>query len=329
MKISVLITTRNRCRDLYFCLKSLILCRPSPYEIIVVDNASSDKTEKMIKTVFSNKVKYFREERRGIPYGRNSSIYHASGDILAFVDDDCIVNKRWVEFLLKAFRKTPDIVGLVGKVENYFVCNPYAIAEQCWYVYWRLKTLESVGRKQEILSGDIIDFKNIAFRVEFIRKFKFNETMSTGDFGVEDREISWRIMSNVSDEKKLYYYPAVEIFHKNNINWSKLLKRRFVHGVEMARLMKKCNQGPKVEYKTIYIRFRIFRSWVNYSIAQMLRIKSKFDKIIFIIFFTFLPLVGVFGKLYFYLTSWFFYSHQNQNRNSDTIVKLLKLKFYK
>lgn len=304
MKISVLITTRNRRSDLYFCLRSLILCRPSPYEIIVVDNASSDKTEQMIKTIFSNKVKYFREERRGIPYGRNSSIYHASGDILAFVDDDCIVNQRWIEFILKAFRKLPSIVGLVGKVENYFVCNPYAATEQCWYVYWRLKTLGFIDKEQEILSGDIIDFKNVAFKAEFIRKFKFNETMSTGDFGVEDREISWRIMSNVSSAKILYYYPAVEILHKNNIDWYKLLKRRFAHGLEMARLIEKRKKDyKKVEYKSIFNRFQISNVWVNYSITQMSKIKNKFDKIIFIILFTLLPFVGVLGKLYFYLTS--------------------------
>ena len=173
MKVSVLITTRNRCDDLSDCLKSLFLCRPSPFEIIVIDNDSSDKTAEMINNYYG-RVKCFREKRPGIPYGRNSSMDHASGDILAFIDDDCIVDKNWVWFIQKTFTSEQNIIGLVGKVENYFKQNPYAIAEQCWYTYWRLKVLKSLEENQPIVSGDIIDFKNIAFKSQFIRKFRFN-----------------------------------------------------------------------------------------------------------------------------------------------------------
>lgn len=314
MKISVLITTRNRCNDLFHCLNSVLLCRPLPFEIIVVDNGSSDGTEKMLEDNYSGRIKYFKELRQGIPFGRNASMDCARGDILSFIDDDCVVDKNWVGFIYKAFSLKKNMVGLIGKVENYLSHNPYAAVEQCWYAFWRLRVLKSLNKNQQIVSGDIIDFKNVAFKAEFIRMFKFNESMSVSGFGVEDREISRRILSGTSDHDRLVYYPVVKVLHKNSDSLQKILKRRFFHGLEMGKL----------EYTTMRINKRTYHSmsetnlykFATYSIVQLLNVDNKFDKIIFILLFPLLPFVGLLGRLHFRLILIFLFELQNHKTRS-------------
>ena len=50
---------------------------------------------------------------RGFPFARNLAIRHASGDILVFLDDDCMIQGDWLAQLLEAF-KTPAVVGVQG-----------------------------------------------------------------------------------------------------------------------------------------------------------------------------------------------------------------------
>ncbi len=111
MKVSVIIPTKNRRRYLEDCLKSLFQANTRPDEIIVVDNYSSDCTEKVVQLY---PVKLLRN-RGSLTRSRNLGLGVSIGDIIVYLDDDVIVDKNWLEHLLSAY-SSPEVCGVGGRI---------------------------------------------------------------------------------------------------------------------------------------------------------------------------------------------------------------------
>jgi glycosyltransferase involved in cell wall biosynthesis len=88
-----------------------------PFEVVVVDNNSSDGTAGVIERFASSGVvRSVREPRQGLSYARNRGIAAARGGILAFTDDDVRVDATWVGAIARSFREHPDASLVGGKV---------------------------------------------------------------------------------------------------------------------------------------------------------------------------------------------------------------------
>ncbi|MGY8813338.1 MAG: glycosyltransferase family 2 protein, partial [Gammaproteobacteria bacterium] len=87
LNISVIIPTYNRLESLLRALESVLNQSYQAYEIIIVDDGSTDQTADYIKRNFSN-VKYLYQSNTGVSSARNTGIEHSSGDWLAFLDSD-------------------------------------------------------------------------------------------------------------------------------------------------------------------------------------------------------------------------------------------------
>ena len=110
-KISVVIPTRNRERDLEMCIKSLLKQTCPPHEIIVIDDCSSDNTPTICKKY---NVKYVRNHTRmRQSHGKNVGIQKSTGQLVAFTDDDCAAQRAWLEELSKSLRSDENN-GIVG-----------------------------------------------------------------------------------------------------------------------------------------------------------------------------------------------------------------------
>src|SRR5436309_3772833 len=108
-KISVIICTFNRVKQLGDAIGSLLnqALDKSQYEIVVVNNASTDGTAGLIKSIQSLHVQpeilLIPEPRQGLGYARNTGFKHARGTYTAFIDDDCLATKDWLQSLLDCF----------------------------------------------------------------------------------------------------------------------------------------------------------------------------------------------------------------------------------
>ncbi len=102
---------RNGDRTLDPCLSSLVAqdYPPDRHEILVVDNASTDRTGEIIDRY---PVRHLREQRRGVSNARNQGIEEARGEIIAFIDGDCVAVSDWLRKLVQPFAD-PE-VGCVG-----------------------------------------------------------------------------------------------------------------------------------------------------------------------------------------------------------------------
>jgi glycosyltransferase involved in cell wall biosynthesis len=101
------------------------------YEIIVVDNGSTDETSAVVQRLvvrravaLNAQVRYFYEPRLGASRARNRGIASARAPILAFVDDDVRVASDWVESIVRAFEHDPTVDCLGGQVEPRWPTEP-------------------------------------------------------------------------------------------------------------------------------------------------------------------------------------------------------------
>lgn len=114
MRFSVVVATYNRKALLRRCLTALSNQALPAYEIIVVDDASTDGTGQMVQTEFP-RVRYLRlDENRGPAAARNRGVAAATGDVVAFTDDDCIVPYEWLARLADGYSRHPEVVGVSG-----------------------------------------------------------------------------------------------------------------------------------------------------------------------------------------------------------------------
>src|SRR2546423_3601066 len=119
--ISVVIATRNRPEDLARCLDSVTTVAYPRLEVIVVDNdPDTDDTEPLIRDRFARPGRYTREPVRGLASAHNRGLALASGEIVAFADDDVVVDRDWLAAIAEAFasgERVGCVTGLIAPAE--------------------------------------------------------------------------------------------------------------------------------------------------------------------------------------------------------------------
>ena len=117
MKVSLVISTRNRASKLAACLETLTqLQSPFPWELIVVDNGSTDDTRATIQRFGSScpgEVIVVVEPLPGLGRARNRGWRAARGEIIAFTDDDCYPEAHFLDHVVGCFEEDTKL-GFVG-----------------------------------------------------------------------------------------------------------------------------------------------------------------------------------------------------------------------
>lgn len=119
--VSVVISTYNRAEVLPYALESLLQQEPPQpqYEIVVVDNNSTDSTRAVVESFIARgyqHLRYLFEPRQGLAYGRNAGILASTAPIIAFTDDDVTVAPDWVQTLKQALDAHPETDCVGGRV---------------------------------------------------------------------------------------------------------------------------------------------------------------------------------------------------------------------
>src|SRR5579863_8523334 len=121
MDISVILGTYNRAPSLQKTLESfsgLIGLSDMCWELLVVDNNSTDSTRQVIQTFKKTAefdVRYVFEKRQGRSAALNAGIAVAKGDILVFTDDDVLLHSEWLLHLKQTFDRF-DCMAVAGRV---------------------------------------------------------------------------------------------------------------------------------------------------------------------------------------------------------------------
>lgn len=173
-KASLIVLTYNNLALTKECLKSIeINTYYDNYEVIVVDNMSTDDTREYLRENYSNRENYqliFNEDNLGFAAGNNVGLAAAEGDILVILNNDTYVGPYWLSGLIRALEANPQL-GLVGPVTNN-IGNESKI--NISYDSWSemgLKALEYCAREaNKIYPIDCAAFFCVAFSREVYEK---------------------------------------------------------------------------------------------------------------------------------------------------------------
>ena len=116
--ISIIITAYNAEKTIEKCLNSILDTQYNDYEIILVNDGSTDNTEKIIELFASDKIKYYKKENTGVADSRNFGIDKAKGDYITFVDSDDYVSSNYFEGIDKYINEGIDIIKRKGIIVN-------------------------------------------------------------------------------------------------------------------------------------------------------------------------------------------------------------------
>ncbi len=115
--IAAIICTYNRDRYLGDAIDSLLAQDCDSYEILVVDNASTDRTREIVESRLSHpRLNYVYEPVLGLSVARNTGAKHTTAPILAYLDDNAIASVGWLQILVEAYQKNDKLAIAGGKV---------------------------------------------------------------------------------------------------------------------------------------------------------------------------------------------------------------------
>ncbi len=238
---SIIIPTYNRSRGLINALNHLIVqtIPKDNYEIIIVDDGSTDDTESEVaKYKIQNtkyNIRYFKIPNGGPAKARNFGIKQSKGEIIFFTDDDCFVPPNWMETLLSGLKRYPEAAGAGG-----WIWPPEGEMEKSavsrflhFESFFSHHIVGSYIRSHEILSDDpLMCFGNFAYNTANVC-YKRGILESIGGFkedfywpGNEDNEIAFRI---TNAGYQLLYLPF-HVTHPKDMSLSEFAKLNFRQG---------------------------------------------------------------------------------------------------
>lgn len=199
------------------------------WEILVVDNNSKDETRKVVEQfsfLDSKRYRYIFEPRQGKSFALNRGVHEASGDVLAFIDDDITVEPNWL-FELTNRLTDSRWAGTGGRVylpNNFSI--PSWIAPEGNHSLLSILANFDLGPDVQVLSTPPIG-NNMAFRKEvFVKHGLFRTDLGPqpgSEIRHEDTEFGSRVMSG---GETILYVPTAVVRHA--VEERRLEKRYFL-----------------------------------------------------------------------------------------------------
>jgi glycosyltransferase involved in cell wall biosynthesis len=228
MKITVILCTYNRCETIGQALTSVaasILPESVAWEVLVVDNHSTDQTRVVVEDFcrrHPGRFRYLFEPKQGKSHALNAGIQQAQGDVLAFMDDDVVVEPTWLRNLTAAL-EDGQWAGAGGRILPDWKCSPPGwLSLEGRYSLAPLAAFDpglNAGELKDAPFGTNMAFRKVMF--EKYGGFRIDLGPTTqGDYREwysascprtsEDTEFGERLLSA---GERLYYEPSAIVHH--------------------------------------------------------------------------------------------------------------------
>lgn len=228
LKISIVISTKNRFQDIIDCIGSITTQTLLPDEIVIID--SSDTAELKSKLESNNNkitIRYFFT-KIGLTRARNLGAENSTGDIIIFLDDDVILNNKYIQEIINIFYN--DLDSKVGGVTGNILMDDIKIQNRSFRqsigsiimrillaMFFLPKYRDGMFQpsgwptfinSDKITKIEILSGANMAFRREVFNEFKSDENLHGYSY-MEDADIAYR----VSRKYQNIYTPFAKLIH--------------------------------------------------------------------------------------------------------------------
>jgi glycosyltransferase involved in cell wall biosynthesis len=236
--ISAIVCTYNRCRILADALQSLAeqSLDTRQYEVLVVDNASTDDTARVVfecQQRFTDcRIRLIREDAAGLSNARNRGFREARGRYVAYLDDDALAAPEWLAAGLDTFEAAePQPLAVVGPV-----FPRYPDGKPNWFND-RFETYDlgpqrlPLGPRQTFMGGNAMYRRSV---LDELGGFDPQLGMNGNRLWLgEEVELLMRMRATYGEDCPVYYDPRVSILHavgRDKLNAGYILRRRFLNG---------------------------------------------------------------------------------------------------
>jgi GT2 family glycosyltransferase len=264
--ISAVVCTYNRARLLRQMLESFFAqpdLESQEYELIVVDNNSSDATPSVVEACGPRPgLRYVLEKRQGLSCARNRGTEEAHGDIVAFLDDDVIVGDHWLTALQACFEAThADAVG--GRSHLTYEAHPPAWLGHHFRVC--LSEVDLGPQRQTRSTAHRLHGLNLAFRKSTLQSVGgFDETLGRRGSGMLAGE-EYAVLSRIIGAGgRIVYEPDATVWHvieRTRLTWDYF--RRLSLGTGRSTAMLDPPAGPWTRTG------RVVESLIGYGTATL------------------------------------------------------------
>jgi glycosyltransferase involved in cell wall biosynthesis len=246
--LSIAICTKDRARRLSRLLASLDRVRRDTafesVEIVVADNASVDSSTREAAESFEG-VRYVFEPKAGLDFARNAALHAATGDLIAYLDDDVVVDRNWLSGLAKASRGSSAAGGFTGLVLPLRLDTEAQVYfEQRGgfgrgFVRNEFRNARFDNPLHPVGSGVLGAGCNMAFdRALLIGLGGFDEALDTGAPlpGGGDLDIFYRVLRS---GRAMVYEPQYAVYHEHRETIAQLRRQYWSWGLGMMAFLVK------------------------------------------------------------------------------------------
>jgi GT2 family glycosyltransferase len=261
--LSIVVATCANVQSATRCVEAILESATGPFEVIVVENRPARSTVgPALAERFSAEapIRYVEEERPGLSHARNAGLALARGELVAFTDDDVVVDEGWVPAIRKAFAARPDVGCVTGLILPLEFETPTQLMVERFASFGkgftpRIYSLQDPPADQPLFpytAGYFGSGANMAFRSQVLRDLGgFDPVLGTGTRarGGEDLDICIRLLHS---GVQLAYEPRAIVWHRHPETEARLRRQVFDYGAGLgAMLSKQLVTGPN--------RWRILR----------------------------------------------------------------------
>lgn len=245
-RVTAVICTHNRAALLPAALESLLAqsLPPTDYEILVIDNASTDETPEILQRYLASatevQLRTAVQPLLGLSHARNLAVELAAGEIIAFLDDDAVASTEWLAALLETYQLAPQAWAVGGRILPIWeVPRPDWLQDK---LLGQLSLLDLGDQILELAPPQALYGVNCSFRASVFAALGLFRTdlgrRASQLWGSEESELQARIREH---HGAILYNPKALVWHA--IPASRLRRRYFVRlayykGRDRVRLLR-------------------------------------------------------------------------------------------
>jgi glycosyltransferase involved in cell wall biosynthesis len=183
--VSIIIPTYNAAKYLDTTIKSALNQTFNDFELLIIDDGSTDNTKEIVKAFDDTRIKYFYQSNQGKCHARNKGIFSSSGRFISFLDADDFYYKNKLKNLLEFLNKNPHIGCVAGGVRR--------VSENGRTIFKKIHTNNRIITIEDLLYGNPINVCSTLIRSEYVKKINgFDIRCKRG----EDWEFHYRLALN-------------------------------------------------------------------------------------------------------------------------------------